>query len=55
MEALVGAIFVDSGFVLDPVQDVLSLTLYPFVDRSTFKSSISKKRKFVEDDEETTN
>ncbi|KAF9147526.1 hypothetical protein BGX20_006630, partial [Mortierella sp. AD010] len=55
MEALIGAIFVDSGFVLDAVQEALSLTLYPFVDRSTFKTSIGKKRKIVDDDEETTN
>ncbi|KAF9997384.1 Dicer-like protein 1 [Entomortierella chlamydospora] len=34
MEALIGAVFVDGGFVLEPVQEILNRTLVPFVERS---------------------
>ncbi|KAF9351660.1 Dicer-like protein 1 [Mortierella sp. AD094] len=34
MEALIGAVFVDGGFAIEPVQEILSRTLVPFVDRS---------------------
>ncbi|KAF9344451.1 hypothetical protein BGX26_004352 [Mortierella sp. AD094] len=42
MEALVGAIFVDAGFALGPIQDVLCRILYPFVDGSDLKCPIGK-------------
>ncbi|KAF9354281.1 Dicer-like protein 1 [Mortierella sp. AD094] len=44
MEALVGVIFVDAGFSLGPVQDVLSRTLYPFIDGSDIKCPVDVKR-----------
>ncbi|KAF9359998.1 Dicer-like protein 2 [Mortierella sp. AD094] len=47
MEALVGAIFVDAGFDLAPVQDILSSILYPFVDGSYLKCPIGVKRGLV--------
>ena len=52
MEALIVAIFVDSGFDLETVQEVLSLILYQFVDRSNLDSPASKNRKFVKNDNE---
>ncbi|KAF9110948.1 Dicer-like protein 1 [Mortierella sp. AM989] len=59
MEAMIGAVFVDSGFVdsgfdLQPVREVLRRTLVPFVDGSNLdctievqvtKSSLKRKRK----------
>ncbi|KAF9360812.1 hypothetical protein BGX26_007574 [Mortierella sp. AD094] len=45
MEALVGAIFVDAGFDLRPVEDVLGRTVFQFVDCSDITCSAGTKRK----------
>ncbi|KAF8963824.1 Dicer-like protein 1 [Entomortierella lignicola] len=47
IEAIVGAVFIDSKFLVGPVEDLLCRTLYPFVDNSKLGSKIGARKRLL--------
>ncbi|KAF9199092.1 Dicer-like protein 1 [Haplosporangium sp. Z 27] len=47
MEAIVGAIFIDSKFMIGPVENVLRRTLYPFIDNSMLATKIGARKRLL--------